>query len=81
MEEVRRWLAEFGNHSYWVGARDMVTDNQIRWLQTAESVGQAFWMDGEPDHFLGDCAYLDINKGLLGLYYCDTSKPSLCQLE
>ncbi len=72
---VGSWLNfQYGDDfRFWVGARDLLGDDVVKWTDSGSLVHSSFWLSGsEPTHLLGDCAYIGTQSPFyLELYECD----------
>ena len=83
MAEVSTWLVGTVPE-YWVGAMDVMENDEMIWVANGGHVENALWMGGGPTHEGGNCAFLLVGAGL-GTADCAPThhmhkKPSLCRL-
>ncbi len=81
MTDVADWLLSQGVNYIWVGARDLLQNNMIKWIRDDKIIDGTFWMAGEPEHTSGDCVVMGANEKHLAVLDCDTAISSyLCRL-
>ncbi len=80
MADVADWLLSQGVNTVWVGGRDLLQDDMIKWIRGNKLIDGTFWMPGEPQFYNGDCVILVTDVKLLATCTCDTMQSYLCRL-
>lgn len=84
-------IAEFGGTShdhrqFWIGATDIVKENDFRWVSTLSSMPYANWYPGNPnngaDNDYEDCLEMSMSHGWQwNDNGCDEHKRYLCEIQ
>ena len=78
MNAVLALMAEGGVSYVWIGGKDIYNNDTYYFIGSGKQVPQAMWK-GAPDHYKGDCVFIEGDK--LKLEECDIPGTSayLCE--